>query len=254
MIIAIIVQFIVCILIMKWVLKQKTGERFSVKAIVRFLVMGALAGGVAIAFSMAVSLDKRTFAGLNPFVGGFLTALISAALLEEVTKYIFFRLALIKNKEVSVWLDVIIAALVTGIGFNLFEDITYAMFGDGNIIRAILPMHILFQLIMGYYYGKALVTKQFKYHVLSLVVPILCHTLFDMFPLSLMVLTSDINLDELRNMSSQELMSQPYVYQLFIMIVGTVVVSIAFFVILIIFIRKIGVWSKNGEKTESSII
>ncbi len=115
-------------------------------------------------------------------------------------------------------------------------------------------MHILFQLIMGYYYGKALVTKQFKYHVLSLLVPILCHTLFDMFPLSLMIITQDINLNELRSMSSQELMSQPYIYPLFIMIAGTVVVSIAALVGLIIFIRKIGVWSKNGEKTESSII
>ncbi len=251
MIFAVILQFVVCFFIMKWVLKQKPGEKYSKKTVAKFFVIGALTTIPALILADILSLGKDTFWGLNPFVAGFLTALVSAALLEEIAKYIFFRIAMIKKQEMTCWLDVIIAAIVFGIGFALIEDISYAIFGDGNILRAILPMHILFQLIMGYYYGKALVTKQFKYHVLSLAAPILCHTIFDMFPLSMKALLKDMDQDVFKSLSNEELMKLPYLNELFVMVAGFIVVAIASVVLLVIMIRKIGVWSRNGEKQEA---
>lgn len=62
----------------------------------------------------------------------------------EIIKYIVFRLAIGKNREVVCWLDVIIAAIAVGIGFTLLEDVTYLFEGAGTIVRAILPGHILF--------------------------------------------------------------------------------------------------------------
>ncbi len=250
MIIATLLQFVVCFLIMRWVLKQKTGEKYSRKSVIVFFVIGVVSTVLALILSNVMSLERDTFFDMNPYVGGFLTALITAALLEEVSKYILFRLAIMKNKEVVCWLDVIIAAIVYSIGFVLMEDITYSIFGDANILRAILPMHILFQFFMGYYYGKARVTRKFKYHVLSLVIPIICHTLFDMFPISLMVIMEDKDLEAFSKLSNEEFLNLPYATDLITMICGMIVSSIVFLVILIISVRKIGVWSKNGEKQE----
>ncbi len=250
MILVLIPQFVVCILIMRWVLKQKPGEKYSKGSVGKFFLFGGLATVLSFVFSMVFSLERDSFFHLNPFLGGFLTALITAALLEEISKYILFRIAIMKNAEVGCWLDVIIASTVVGIGFTLVEDVTYAVFGDGNIIRALLPMHILFQIIMGYFYGKALVTKKFKYHVLSLAVPILAHTLFDMFSISLRVILQDKDMEELGKLSNEEFMQLPYMNELAISIAGMAVVSIAALVALIVMLKKIGIWSKNGEKQE----
>ena len=46
------------------------------------------------------AIKENKFFDLNPILAGFLTALLTAALFEELVKYILFRLALIKNEEV----------------------------------------------------------------------------------------------------------------------------------------------------------
>lgn len=250
MIFSFIVQVIVCVLIVRWVLTKKTGEKYSKKSITKFFLIGVITTVFSLIFTSLVSLERDTFFGMNPYVGGFLTAFISAAVVEEVVKYIVFRLFVARDKEVICWLDVIIAAIVFGVGFTLAEDLSYAMFGDGHIIRAILPMHILFQLIMGYYYGKACVTKQVKYHILSLLVPILCHTIFDLFPLSMKILLKDEDLTAFRQLSNEELSQSPYFNDMCIMIGGVFVTAIASLVLLIVLLRKVGVWSKNNEKQE----
>ncbi|MCR5007764.1 MAG: PrsW family intramembrane metalloprotease [Oribacterium sp.] len=250
MIFAVMVQFIVCFLIMKWVLKQKPDGKFSTGSVVAFFVAGAIATIPDLALAIGFDLDGETFKDLNPYLGGFLTAFLLAAVMEEVLKYIAFRLVIRKNKEVNCWLDAIIAAIVVGIGFALFEDVTYGMFGDGNIMRAILPVHILFQLLMGYFYGKARVTKQFGDHVLSLAVPILCHTVYDMFALSIKVLLANEDMEALRALSQEEIMKLPFINDAMVMAVGMFVTTVGTLVAMIIMLKKLGEWSKNGEKQE----
>ena len=101
---------------------------------------------------------------------------------------------------------------------------------------------------MGYYYGKARVTKQFKYHVLSLVVPILVHTLFDMFIIGLMSIVGSS--EALTGFTEEQLMSLPYYSYLIPMLICAVVVIICALIALILFLRKIAVWSRKGEKQE----
>ena len=79
---------------------------------------------------------KRSFFDVNPILAGFLTALITAALFEEPCGYILFRPALIKNEEVISWPDVIIAAVIVGIGFTVMEDADFTVTGGTNILRA----------------------------------------------------------------------------------------------------------------------
>ena len=248
MILAALVQFAVCFLILRWLLKKKPGEPYSKKSVVKFVLFGAIGIVLWYCSSLVLPLNEDTFFGMNPILSGFLTALITAALIEEIVKYIMFRLAIRKNPEVVCWLDVIIAAIAVGVGFTLLEDVTYLFDGAGTIVRAILPGHLLFQGLMGYYYGKARVTKQFKYHVLSLVVPILVHTLFDMFIIGLMSIVGSS--EALTGFTEEQLMSLPYYSYLIPMLICAVVVIICALIALILFLRKIAVWSRKGEKQE----
>ena len=248
MILAALVQFAVCFLILRWLLKKKPGEPYSKKSVVKFVLFGAIGIVLWYCSSLVLPLNEDTFFGMNPILSGFLTALITAALIEEIVKYIMFRLAIRKNPEVVCWLDVIIAAIAVGVGFTLLEDVTYLFDGAGTIVRAILPGHLLFQGLMGYYYGKARVTKQFKYHVLSLVIPILVHTLFDMFIIGLMSIVG--NAEALTGITEEQLMSLPYYSYLIPMLICAVVVIICALIALILFLRKIAVWSRKGEKQE----
>ena len=248
MILAAVVQFAVCFLILGWVLKKKTGEPYSRKTAVKFVLFGALGVVLWYCISLVLPLEEDTFFGMNPVLSGFLTAFITAALIEEAVKYIMFRLAIRKNRQVVCWLDVIIAAVAVGVGFTLLEDVTYLFDGAGTILRAILPGHLLFQGLMGYYYGKARVTKQFKYHVLSLAVPILVHTLFDMFIIGLMSIVGSSA--DLTGFTEEQLMSLPYYSYIIPMLICAVVISICAFIALILFLRKISVWSRKGEKQE----
>ena len=248
MILAALVQFAVCFLILRWLLKKKPGEPYSKKSVVKFVLFGAIGIVLWYCSSLVLPLNEDTFFGMNPILSGFLTALITAALIEEIVKYIMFRLAIRKNPEVVCWLDVIIAAIAVGVGFTLLEDVTYLFDGAGTIVRAILPGHLLFQGLMGYYYGKARVTKQFKYHVLSLVIPILVHTLFDMFIIGLMSIVGSS--EALTGFTEEQLMSLPYYSYLIPMLICAVVVIICALIALILFLRKIAVWSRKGEKQE----
>ena len=248
MILAALAQFAVCFLILAWVLKKKTGESYSRKAVIKFVLFGALGVILFFCLTLVLPIQEDTFYGMNPIVSGFLTALITASLTEEIIKYIVFRLAIGKNREVVSWLDVIIAAIAVGIGFTLLEDVTYLFEGAGTIVRAILPGHILFQGIMGYYYGKACVTGQSKYHVLSLLVPILVHTVFDMFIIGLMSVVGSTK--DLAGITADQLSNLPYYSYLIPMVIGAIVAMIGTLIALILFLRKVGAWSRNGDKQE----
>lgn len=241
-------QVAVCYLILRWILQRKSGTPYTKHAIGRFLLFGGLALVLTYAASMVISLERDTFFGMNPLLSGFLTALLTAALLEETAKYIMFRLAIRKFHEVVCWLDAIIAAIAVAIGFTLFEDLVFTFSGDVNILRAILPGHILFQAVMGYYYGKARVTHEVRYHVLSLVVPILLHTLFDMFLIALMSIVGDPA--AATSMTEAEIMSLPYAGYMVPLLVCAIAVMIATVIGLVVLLRTVSKWSARGEKQE----
>lgn len=239
-----ILQFVVYILILVWVLRKKSGEKFSKKTLARFLVCGIIAALI----NVFLPLEGDIFFGMNPLAAGFLTAFLAAGLVEEVLKYLMFRLAIFKNKEVGTWLDAMIAAVFVAAGFGMLEDVGYVMGGDANILRAILPMHLLFQLVMGYYYGKARVTGQKKYHVYSLVVPILLHTVFDMFVIALLSIVGDSA--TLSSLDADQLQNLPYYNYIVPLAAAEVVVVVLSLIALILAARKLSTWKKNGEKQE----
>ena len=250
MFIVALIEIVVDLLILRWVLKKKAGEPFSKKKVAKYFFFGVLALVVALIVSMISPIERDMFFGFNPIIAGFLTAFLTAALFEECFKYLFFRLALIKDTEVKSWRDVIIVAVIVGVGFTLIENIEFAISGSGNLLRAFLPGHILYQFFMGYFYGKARVTGEKKYDVLSLVVPILAHAVFDMPIIALIVATGDMNLDNLTSADVEAIMQLPYFGYFIPLLVFTIAVMVAMLVGLIAFAKTMNSWSKKGEKLE----
>lgn len=249
MIVLAVVEVAICILILRWLLKRREGEPYSKKSVARFFIFGALALVVALGISFILPIKRDTFFNLNPILAGFLTALLTAALYEECVKYIFFRLAIFKNAEIKNWMDIIIAAVIVGIGFTVLENIEFAITGGANLLRMFLPGHILFQFFMGYYYGKARVTGDKKYDVLALVVPIIAHTLFDMPIIALMAAIGG-DMEALMSQDPEVVAQMPY-YSYFIpLLVVAIAVMIALVIGFIIAFRKMNAWSRNGEKQE----
>jgi RsiW-degrading membrane proteinase PrsW (M82 family) len=249
MFIAFILQVVVCVLILRWLLKKKPGQPFSRKMVWKLTGAGALAVILGLIISLGLNIKKDTFFHLNPILAGFLTALLTAALLEEGVKFVMFRLAMIKNKEVTCWLDAVIAGILVGIGFTLLEDVEFAISGATNILRAIIPGHLLFQGLMGYFYGKARVTKKPVYDVLSLVVPILAHTFFDMFLIAEKAILGDFA--QYTSLTEEQLTQIPnweYTVPLLVCAIAAMIIT---FIALVVMLRKIGVWSKNGELQEA---
>ncbi len=242
MIFVFIVQVVVGVLILGWLLKRKAGEPFSKKTVAKFFGFGALALIVALAVSMILPIKDDTFFGLNPLIAGFLTAFLTAALFEECIKYVFLRLAFLKKGDVVSWLDITIAAGIFGIGFTLMEDLQFAISNSSNLVRAFLPGHVLFQIIMGYFYGKARETGQKKYDVLSLVIPIFVHTLYDAFIISLMVAIGNPKTEV---MDYDQLMQLPYAGYIIPLTAAVIITAIALIIALICVFIKINKWSKQ---------
>lgn len=247
MVVIAILEIAICVGLMIYLLKQKKGEKYSAGAVIKFLGFGALALIIGVVVSILLNFDVKMFGDINPLLSGFLAAFLTAAVYEEVLKYIFFRLSLIKNKGAVNHLDVIIGAALVGIGFTVAENIEFAISGSGNVFRALLPMHILFQLVMGYFYGKAKVTKKAFYHVLALVVPIVLHTIFDMPIICMMTVLGDIKVKEL---TEENFTSLPY-YNYFVpLIVAFVMVTVGMLAFFIVSLVNVGRWSKSGKKQE----
>ena len=88
---------------------------------------------------------------------------------------------------------------------------------------------------MGYYYGRAKAENKPVFHAFSLAVPILLHTLFDMFPIALMTFLGDRNPAEL---SAEEIEKLPNFNMVIPILVCTVIVMVITFTgIVIMFVN-----------------
>ena len=84
-----------------------------------------------------------------------------------------------KKGMIRTWMDAAAAFSIVGITFELLENVAFGMNSDliSAVVRALGCAHFIFGTIMGWFYGKYLVTGQKKYRRLALWVPVLYHTL-----------------------------------------------------------------------------
>lgn len=129
------------------------------------------------------SLIYGTESAKPSFQWNLLSMFLTAGLIEEGLKYLSCRIAISKKGMTNTWMDCVIAFATAGITFQLIENMSYGMSSGpaGAIARAVAPGHFVFGVIMGYYYGKFRVSGQKKHLVLCYAVPVVIHTIFDVF-------------------------------------------------------------------------
>lgn len=128
----------------------------------------------------------------------FANAFLSAAIPEELAKFIMLWLLLRKNPYFDEKFDSLVYAVCVGMGFAGIENIMYLIEGleDGSwvttgISRALfsIPGHFLFAILMGYYYSRYHfgIDRSAKTKAMILVAPILAHGIYDGILFSLQV-------------------------------------------------------------------
>jgi len=117
------------------------------------------------------------------------------AIVEEFSKWIFIYMISWKNKEFNHVYDAIVYSAFVSLSFATIENILY-VFSSASITTAFftafnrmifsVPGHAFFGVLMGYYLGLAKLTsfnskknKSIKFLILSILVPSICHFLFD---------------------------------------------------------------------------
>ena len=108
---------------------------------------------------------------------------VSAALLEEGLKFLTCRIAIRKEGMIRTWMDAVTAFAIVGISFELIENIAFGVSSDllTAALRSLAAGHFVFGVIMGYFYGKYLVSGRKKDLLLSFALPVLYHTLANTF-------------------------------------------------------------------------
>jgi len=160
-------------------------EPEPIKLLFLSFVYGALSFGINLAIGLPLSslfsIEEKNLEEQA------LHAFAVVAFLEELSKFLFIRGVLYKNKNFNEPLDGIVYAVMVGMGFATTENILYVWNGDGGtaLIRmfSAIPAHAMFAVLMGYLLGKAKFThrKELYYSIVALAVATLFHGVYDYF-------------------------------------------------------------------------
>ncbi|TXK76566.1 glutamic-type intramembrane protease PrsW [Paenibacillus sp. N3.4] len=119
--------------------------------------------------------------------GTFISAFFLSGGIEEFLKWLVLYYFIFRHPAFDEPYDGIVYAVAVSLGFATLENIIYAFMNASSfsalMIRALLPVsgHALFGVMMGYYVGKAKFNphKMKRYLLISLLLPIFWHGLFD---------------------------------------------------------------------------
>ena len=251
-ILSFLLQLIPFSLIILWITRVKAGEKFSRRELITYIALGAASLLIVHILSVPIVLFWR-FNNPDPsniVLNGFVLTLFTAAIPEELCKYLVFRSGIRKaasreDSSVKVWLDAVLVCCLIAMGFSLFEDLIYALDGGlSMVLRGFLPIHFFFQTVMGYYYGKGAVTGEKKWHVLSLLLPILLHFLLD-FPIICITQWEGGDAFAIIEGISVEA-AGPLETTILILICLEMAAIIVFVVLMILSFVKITKWSRRG--------
>lgn len=192
-------QFIILIVIyvifsFVWYVPLFRKQGMDEKVPKKYYVQGFLWGLIP-SFLVAVIVEGRLSwlwqvlgIGENSVLYHVLTAFVTYALCEELSKYLFARIAFRKLSSLRK-IDIILLFGIVGMGFELFEGL-FCIAGSGIIaviIRCIIALHIMCQFFMGYYYYDAFTCKQNgdkkgyrRNMTIALLVPIFVHGFHDL--------------------------------------------------------------------------
>ena len=169
--------------LMRYVYKKDKYEKEPLGMLLKAFLFGML----------AIPMDLIVVGIINSLWEGemvFYSAFWEAGIPEELCKWIAFMMVIWNNRNFNEFFDGIVYATFIGLGFACVENIMYVFGSESffgavgvSLLRALLsvPGHFLFGVVMGYYLAMAKFSKenQLKYLILSLLVPMAAHGLFD---------------------------------------------------------------------------
>jgi len=122
----------------------------------------------------------------------FIQVFCGIAFVEEFSKWIMSYIIGYKSFEFDEVYDAIVYCVFVALGFATFENLLYVLFDETQLFTSILrgltavPGHVFDAIIMGVFLGFAKksnihkdLKKEKKYLRLSLIIPILTHTIYD---------------------------------------------------------------------------
>ncbi len=123
-------------------------------------------------FQNAVANTKPTF------LWELLSMFFTAGLLEEGLKFLTCRVAIRKEGMIRTRMDAVVAFSIVGITFEFLENLVFGMNSDflSALVRTLGAAHYVFGVIMGWFYGKYLMSGRKKDLWLSFAVPVIYHT------------------------------------------------------------------------------
>ena len=170
-----------------WIYLKDKYDKEPINRLAKFFLLGVFMGIIALIVELLLlKLDILT--GYTSII---YISFIVAGMTEEGLKAIVLIPNLLKEKYFNEKLDGIIYSMFLSLGFATLENVLYILKEDKStvmevgLIRAIIstPAHMLFAITMGYYISKyKFSTEKFKkreYLILSVLIPILIHGVFD---------------------------------------------------------------------------
>lgn len=173
--------------IILWIYLKDKYDKEPVITLSKFFILGILVSALAI-YVEELLIKLNTFSKIGYMI---YISFIVAGLTEEGLKALILIPNLLREKNFNEKLDGIIYSVFLSLGFATIENIIYILFEDPtsvfqvSIIRAIIsiPAHMMFAIIMGYYISKykfnSSKSKPKTYLIMSIIVPILLHGIFD---------------------------------------------------------------------------
>ena len=173
--------------IILWIYLKDKYDKEPVITLSKFFILGILVSALAI-YVEELLIKLNTFSKIGDMI---YISFIVAGLTEEGLKALILIPNLLRERNFNEKLDGIIYSIFLSLGFATVENIIYILFEDPtsvfqvSIIRAIIsiPAHMMFAIIMGYYISKykfnSSTPKQKTYLIISIIVPILLHGIFD---------------------------------------------------------------------------
>lgn len=163
---------------------KKDKEKEPLSLLIKCFLGGFLS--IIITFVIGIPLELFTPALEMPFSKALYEAFFTAAIPEELAKFIILYWIVWKNKFFDEHFDGIVYAVFVSMGFALIENVLYVLEGGMQtaITRSIfsIPGHGLFAISMGYYFSLAKhenKSSEKKYLLYCIITPIFLHGIYD---------------------------------------------------------------------------
>ena len=194
LLITVIPSLLLCLIIYLFD-KEKENSRIIIKLFMSGVLSVILVLIITILFSSffpSLVINTNQIQNIS-FIKLLLYTTLSIGLIEEGSKWIFTYLFVVKDEEFNQAFDAVVYAVIVSLGFAMFENVSYVLSSGKELalLRSVtaIPAHFSFALFMGYFIGKARYLKEnnnkYKlYLLLSIVAPVMLHSIYDYIALT----------------------------------------------------------------------